>query len=76
MEDTGHLFISEVQRIINHARSQGKSYVDIVSRDVHINVGGYPGDNHKMPSCCSAMRSLMNEDDEILQCHRKVMGLH
>jgi hypothetical protein len=74
MGDIGQLFISEVQRIINEARSQGKTYVDIVSRDVHINVGGYPGDNHKMPSCCSAMRSLMKNGDIILESPPKGNG--
>lgn len=66
MGDISQLFISEVQRIINEARSQGNPYVDIISRDVHINVGGYEGGNHRMPSCCSAMRSLMKDGDIIL----------
>lgn len=74
MGEVSQSFISEVQRIINEARSQGKKYVDIVSRDVHINVGGYEGSNHRMPSCCNAMRSLMKDGDEILEMPPKGNG--
>ena len=33
---------------------------------LHRIVGGYPGQNHRMPMCCSIMRSRMQEGDERL----------
>lgn len=41
-------------------------YKDIVSRDIHIECGGYPGPNHRMPQCCDAMYKMMAGDDEVL----------
>ena len=46
---------------------KGNEYIDIISKEVHENVGGYPGRNHNMPSCCIAMRDLMKSKDEVLQ---------
>jgi hypothetical protein len=41
--------------LIEQARQTGQPYVDIVSGEVHRLVGGYPGRNHKMPTCCKVM---------------------
>ena len=41
-------------------------YKDILSRDIHIECGGYPGPNHHMPQCCTAMYNMMSGDDEVL----------
>lgn len=41
-------------------------FIDISSGELHLLVGGYPGPNHSMPTCCSVMRSVMTERDEIL----------
>jgi hypothetical protein len=49
------VFRQEIQRMINAARSNGKKYADIVSGDVHRNVGGYLSQNHRMASCCEVM---------------------
>lgn len=48
------------------AKEIGLKYIDITSGDLHRKIGGYPGKNHNMPSCCNVMKSLMKEDDEIL----------
>ncbi len=34
--------------------------------DLHRIVGGYPGNNHRMPVCCAVMRSFMRSDDRFL----------
>jgi len=49
-------------------------YIELVSGDIHRELGGYPGSNHRMPSCCSAMRELMKSDDEILYSPKRGNG--
>lgn len=41
-------------------------YKDILSRDIHMECGGYPGPKHHMPQCCDAMYQMMAGDDEII----------
>ena len=41
-------------------------YKDIVSGELHREVGGYPSSSHHMPQCCQAMYNMMAGDDEIL----------
>jgi hypothetical protein len=40
--------------------------VIIVSGDLHRDVGGYPGPDHRMPICCRVMRDAMRPGDEIV----------
>lgn len=56
-------FAEEVLRRIDNMTGL---YIDVTSGDVHRAVGGYPGENHRMKSCCEAMRKCMRGDDEIL----------
>ena len=63
---TTETFTNEVKQIIDEARNKGEEYVVIKSGDVHRAVGGYPGRNHNMPSCCEAMYKLMGAKDEVL----------
>lgn len=48
--------------------------IELVSGDIHRELGGYPGPDHRMPSCCNAMKELMNSDDEILYSPKKGNG--
>lgn len=59
-------FRIELRRQLFAAISVGTGNVDILSRDLHIAVGGYPSPNHAMASCCNAMRSEMLPGDEVL----------
>jgi hypothetical protein len=45
---------------------EGRSYVEIVSGNLHRSVGGYPGRNHRMPVCCSVMRQTMRPGDGVI----------
>ena len=49
-----------------------------LSRSILVNfiaqVGGYPGQNHRMPMCCAVMRSEMSAGDAILQEPPKKQG--
>ena len=58
-------FEIELQVRIQHAKQQQKHSVVIRSGDLHREVGGYPGVNHRMPLCCSVMRAAMREGDTV-----------
>lgn len=45
------------------SESKGDSVV-VTSRELHTLVGGYPSTNHRMPTCCRAMREAMQPGDE------------
>lgn len=40
--------------------------VDLTSGDIHRALGGYPGRNHRMSTCCNVMYQLMAGDDTVL----------
>ena len=55
-----------------HARFEraaggGLEYVWVQSGDLHREVGGYPGENHRMSLCCSVMRDEMYRADLLLE---------
>lgn len=67
-------FISEIERIFTNARNRGDKYVEIISKDLHTKLGGYPGRNHSMPSCCDAMYDIKKDSDEIISAPTKGKG--
>ena len=67
------LFEEEISRRI--AAMAGES-VDLVSRDIHIACGGYPGKHHRMPQCCEAMYRLMAGDDQVLNAPASGKGAY
>jgi hypothetical protein len=69
-------FLKEISRRIEEARESGAAYVDIVSKNVHEKVGGYPAlsGNHRMYSCCNAMRAIMKSGDEQIEGPKKGSG--
>ncbi len=71
---TTEAFTNEVERIIDDARNKGEEYVIIRAGDVHSAVGGYETNNHRMPSCCSAMYKLKKANDEVLYAPPKGKG--
>ena len=54
--------------------SMQSDHIDIVSGDVHRAVGGYPGNNHRMPVCCEVMYDRMKGRDEVLAAPPKGKG--
>lgn len=52
-------FEKELTKILNEAKEDRKEYIDITSKELHKKVGGYPGKNHVMPTCCNVMRRIM-----------------
>ncbi|WP_147532283.1 HNH endonuclease [Bacillus marasmi] len=71
---TAEDFSKEIERLIAIARDEGKSFIELVSADIHKNVGGYPSRNHRMATCCTIMYSLMNSRDEIISAPPKGKG--
>ena len=48
------------------ARGRGAVTLEVRARDLHRIVGGYPGNRHRMPVCCSVMRQEMRAGDKIV----------
>jgi len=67
-------FVKEVKRVMGEARNDGKDFIEIVSRDIHVSLGGYPSSNHRMPVCCEAMYELKKDTDEIVYAPKKGIG--
>lgn len=67
-------FRDAIQSVFQQSENTGLEFVDIRSGDIHRRVGGYPGCNHKMPLCCSVMRSLMGGNDRVIQSPPKGNG--
>ena len=64
-------FVKHIKGMIINA---GFDFVDINAGEIHRAMGGYPSNNHRMPICCAAMRSLMGPNDIILIQPKKGNG--
>ncbi len=67
MPPTADDFRRKLDEILTNAKQQGRPYIDIRAGDLHRAVGGYPGNNHRMPVCCNVMKGTMKQGDEILE---------
>jgi 5-methylcytosine-specific restriction protein A len=67
MPPTAWDFQNRLMAILNGARQSGQSYVDVVSDNLHKEVGGYPNPNHRMPVCWEVMRKLMRAGDSVVK---------
>ena len=61
-------------KIFRNESSQGNSSVIVNSGELHRAVGGYPGRDHRMPTCCVVMRNAMRAGDRILSEPPKGLG--
>jgi len=55
-----------IELILSKIENMEVNYIDLVSGDIHRELGGYPGRSHSMPTCCKTMRKMMISDDEVL----------
>lgn len=55
------------------AQAAGRASLTVKSGDLHRDVGGYPGTNHRMPVCCQVMRAAMLAKDRIVEAPPKGM---
>jgi 5-methylcytosine-specific restriction protein A len=60
-------FTDELKKILVDAEQRGLPNIQVNAGNLHRRVGGYPGPNHRMPMCCSAMRAMMRDGDIIVQ---------
>jgi len=64
------------QYIDNQIANITGEHIDLIAREVHRAVGGYPpapDSNHRMATCCSAMYGRMDSDsgDEVISAPPK-----
>jgi hypothetical protein len=67
-------FDLELDRLFQDAIVHGQKFLDVNAGELHRLVGGYPGINHRMPTCCSRMRKRMDIKDSVLQTPLKGNG--
>ena len=48
------------------AAEAGKRSLEIMARDLHREIGGYPGTKHQMPLCCEIMEAEMRKGDVVV----------
>ncbi|MBG6118522.1 hypothetical protein FB595_106176 [Sphingobium sp. AEW010] len=59
-------FRSALRSQLRVAELEGLQHVEINSGELHRKLGGYPGSNHQMPSCCQVMEQERRALDEII----------
>lgn len=59
-------FRSELKARLRRATQRGAREVEINSGELHRALGGYPGDNHQMPSCCDVMHEECGSSDKVV----------
>ena len=59
-------FRAELNLQLSLAEGRGAPSVEINSGELHRKVGGYPGANHAMPSCCNVMYGEQRVGDKVL----------
>jgi len=67
-------FQRELRSQFRLAERSGERTIEVNSGDLHRGLGGYPGLNHQMPSCCEAMYNEARMSDEIIMRPPKGKG--
>ena len=72
MADVGSMptaddFRDLLKRKFESAAADGEDHVVIQSRDLHTELGGYPGRNHRMRACCKVMYKERGSEDKVLE---------
>lgn len=60
-------FALELEKVLQENREAGQAFVVITAGELHRRVGGYPGPNHRMPTCCAVMRTRLRSGDDVLE---------
>ena len=60
MMPTAEDFRVTLRARMQEAEQTSKTTVEINSGQLHREVGGYPGQNHRISMCCAVMRSEMS----------------
>jgi 5-methylcytosine-specific restriction protein A len=67
-------FTTVLNEEFDRATALGRSFIRINAGELHRKLGGYPGPDHAMPSCCSAMRDAMAPHDRVIDSPQKGKG--
>ncbi len=67
-------FRAALRARFERATETGKKSLEVRSGDLHGEVGGYPGPDHRMPTCCAVMRGEMTNSDEVINAPPKGNG--
>lgn len=59
-------FRAAIEKRLAEAERGGDSGLIVNAGELHRELGGYPGTDHRLPSCCRAMRSLMCDGDTVV----------
>ena len=59
-------FVDSLDQIFSKAVELGLVAIEVKSGNLHRRVGGYPGDDHRMPVCCGVMRKEMKGIDSVM----------
>ena len=59
-------FSAALNAVFAEAERLGLTFIGITAGALHRRVGGYPGEDHRMPVCCDVMRGAMRNDDSIV----------
>jgi 5-methylcytosine-specific restriction protein A len=67
-------FEKEIRRRWKEADERCNPHITIVAGELHRDLGGYPGPDHRMPTCCGVMARLMNGHDAVVTSPPKGKG--
>lgn len=67
-------FAEEIARRFIEAEKLGADSIKVNAGEVHQAVGGYPGKNHSMPTCCDAMYREQRDGDQVVSAPFKGKG--
>lgn len=68
-------FRTELQKHLREAEMRGTQSLDMNSGALYRQLGGYPGANHQMPSCCQAMYDeQISPEDKIISKPKSGFG--
>jgi len=59
---------------LDEATLSGAAFLDLRATDLHRRLGGYPGPQAAMATCCSVMRAAMEADDVVLAAPPRGVG--
>ena len=67
-------FRAELRDRFERATEMGEKSLEVRSGDLHVEVGGYPDPDHRMPVCREVMRGEMTKSDEEIDGLQKGNG--
>lgn len=67
-------FKDKIHCLLTEADKNKKSSLILNAKIIHGFFKGYPSKKHRIPSCCNAMKSMMQKGDRIIYAPPKGLG--